>query len=64
VTVTDVRDNGTSTRLTTSDGEVVTLQGFSGQDFENGLRFGSIAEINALSQDRFGYVAVTEDYLF
>jgi hypothetical protein len=47
-----------NTRLPQFDGETVTLKGFSGEDFEPGLRFDSEADINALSQRLFGYDAI------
>lgn len=56
--IAGVRDNGRDTIITISDGERVTLVGFSGQDFQNGLRFDSLADIEALSQARFGYDAI------
>lgn len=58
VTVSDIVDNGTDTELVLSYGEVITLTGFSGEDFEAGLRFDSVADINALSQQLYGHDAV------
>ncbi len=58
ITVTDVDDDGQDTVFTISDGETLTLRGFSGEDFEPGLRFDSEADINALSQALFGYDAI------
>ena len=56
--VSDIVDDGTSTAFFLSNGEVVTLLGFTGEDFEGGLRFESVEAINALSQQRYGYDAV------
>ena len=58
ISVIDVYDNGTSTVFTISDGETLTLKGFSGEDFRDGLRFDSEADINALSQRLYGYDAI------
>lgn len=61
--LSDVVDDGTSTAFVLSNGEVVTLVGFSGEDFEEGLRFDSVAAINALSHQRYGYdVVLLNDY--
>jgi hypothetical protein len=56
--VVDVDDNGVSTVVTISDGETLTIRGFTGEDFKPGLRFGSLDDINDLSQERFGYDAI------
>lgn len=58
VVVSDIVDDGTSTAFMISYGEVITLIGFSGQDFKDGLRFDSVDDINALSQELYGYDAV------
>jgi Ca2+-binding RTX toxin-like protein len=58
VVVSDIVDDGTSTAFFISYGEVITLIGFSGQDFRGGLRFDSVDDINALSQQLYGYDAV------
>jgi Ca2+-binding RTX toxin-like protein len=58
VTVADIVDSGTNTVFVLSYGEVITLIGFSGQNFEDGLRFDSVDDINALSQQMYGYDAV------
>ena len=58
VVVSDIVDDGTSTAFMISYGEVITLVGFSGQDFKDGLRFDSVDDINALSQELYGYDAV------
>jgi Ca2+-binding RTX toxin-like protein len=58
VVVSDIVDDGISTAVMISYGEVITLIGFSGQDFRDGLRFDSVDDINALSQQLYGYDAV------
>lgn len=58
VVVSGVVDDGTSTAFVLSYGEVITLTGFSGEDFEGGLRFDSVDDVNALSQTLYGYDAV------
>ncbi|MES2433629.1 MAG: calcium-binding protein [Pseudomonadota bacterium] len=59
VVISDVADDGTNTAFVLSYGEVITLKGFSGEDFAHGLRFDSLADINALSQHLYGYDAVS-----
>lgn len=58
VVVSNVIDDGESTAFVLSHGEVVTAQGFSGQDFQDGLRFDSTDDINAMSQQMYGYDAI------
>jgi hypothetical protein len=60
-----VSDNGRDTvftignvRFPDAGVEHVFLKSFSGEDFEEGLRFDSEAEINALSQRLYGYDAI------
>lgn len=58
VVVSDIVDDGISTAFMISYGEVITLIGFSGQDFKEGLRFDSVDDINAVSRQLYGYDAV------
>lgn len=58
VVISDVVDDGTSTAFVLSYGEVITLTGFSGEDYQHGLRFDSVDDINSLSQSLYGYDAV------
>jgi Ca2+-binding RTX toxin-like protein len=58
VVVSDIVDDGVSTAFMISYGEVITLIGFSGQDLKDGLRFDSVDDVNALSQQLYGYDAV------
>ncbi len=58
VVISDIVDDGTSTAFVLSYGEVITLTGFSGEDFAPGLRFDSVEDINALSQLLYGYDAM------
>ncbi len=66
-------DTGTDLIVAISDGETLTIRGFSGEDFAPGLRFDSagsdpasiqavVDEINAATQDAFGYSALS--YVF